>query len=240
MMQKTFGAVVGLEATLPVAPHPADLFKCEDSSTIARRDHCRLAHDGTAWMFFDSWEENEGESLARLADKLYDDFEAFAGHDDAIAAAKHNAFATEPEWPEYVKDYYRDDCEIQADLSDSELSAICAKLYDCANGVSVGSGLSGLDCVLTSWEVQEYDHEVLCDGHSILASLDDCDDEFGLEYFLDQYCYDHKFVITDGKYAHDGCMNWSHDSDKTYWWGCSHETMWDVYVEVMGEPVLAE
>lgn len=241
ILQATFGKVVGLEALLPIAPHPADLFKCEDSSTVARRDHCRFSYDGKAWLFFDGWEAHEGEELAQLIDTLDDKFEDFVDHDDSIAAVKRTAFAANPEWPEYVEDYYRNDCEIPGKLSDGELSAICHKLYDCANGVSGGSGIDdhdGIDCVLTTYEVGKSNHEVLCADYPVLASLDGCEDEFGLEHFLDHYVYyEHGFVSIDGKYAHDGCMNWSRTSDKIYWWGCSHETMWDVYVEVMGEPV---
>ena len=233
-VQRTFGSIVGLEPTLPIAPHPDDQFICEDTGEWKRRDEVLFSYDGKAWWFSDDRYEYETDALVALAKALEEGLDDHIDHDDSIDDVKHHAFNECVTWREYVVDYYRDDCDDCTGATEHELEMICDDLRDRADAVVKTTGYSDFDYDLTSWDVGEVHDQIDVNDFPILKALHGRNDDFDLEGALEDYVYDNEFVKCAGKFVSRGdypCLDLMVASDKTYWWGCSHETMEEVYHE---------
>lgn len=230
-VQRTFGSIVGLDKFMPIAPHPNDELRCEDTGEWKRRDEVLLSYDGKAWWWNDDRYDYEAIALNGLAGALLEDLDDCVDLDDSIDHAKHAAFNDCLTWREYVEDYYRDDCDDCTGHTDYEFEMICDELMDRADTIVKCTGYSDFDYDLTSWDVGEIDEPIYLNDHPLLKALHDRDE---LEGMLDDYDCDHGFTSCNGKYVSKGeypSINLRLISDKTYWWGCSHETMEKVYHE---------
>jgi hypothetical protein len=236
MMQKTFGMFEGLDESMPIAPHPADEFICEDTGEWKRRDEVLFSYDGKAWWDGDEREEYEGAALVVLAETLLEGMDNYVDHDDSIEGVKHAAFNNDSTWREYVGDYYHDDCEGNDDFTDHELEMICDDLRDRAETAVMYSGYSSLDYDLLCWDVGEVTEQISINDHPLLKALHGRGD---LDDMLEDCDCDHEFLSSGrlGKFVSGGSypsLDLMLASDKTYWWGCSHETMEEVYQEHVG------
>jgi hypothetical protein len=237
-VQRTFGAVVGMEPTLPIAPHPADQFVCEDTGALKYRADCIFSADGKAWEDEDerfSYDSDAFEALAKTLSKGCDDY---ISHDDSVEDRKHDAFNNDQTWREYVEDYYRDDCEDCVGHTEYEMEMICDELRDRADAVVKVSGYSDFDYDLTSWDVGEDDTEIMINDHPLLKTLYEREGDYDLEEMMDYTDGYHDFIHAgrDGKFVSRGdnpSITLRIFSNKTYWWGCSHETMEEVYRNIV-------
>jgi len=220
-----------MEPTLPIAPHPADEFTCEDTGEWKRHDEVLFSYDGKAWWWDDERADYEATALTALAETLEEGVEDRIDHGDSIEDVKHHAFNNEQTWRDYVRDYYRDDCDGCTGHTDHEFEMICDDLIDHADAVVKTNGYSDFDYDLTSWDVGEVHEQIDVKDVPLLAAwhgrgvLDD---------MLEEWDYDHNFVSYRGKFVSRGnypSLDLMVASDKTYWWGCSHETMEEVYHE---------
>ncbi len=230
-VQRTFGSIVGLDSLMPIAPHPADEFRCEDTGEWKRRDEVLLSYDDKAWWWNDERYDYEVTALVELAETLLEGMDDRVDHIDSIDDAAYPAFNNELTWREYVGDYYRDDCDDCTGHTEHELEMICDDLRDHADAVVKSFGYSDFDYDLTSWDVGEVDESITINNHPLLKALHDRDE---LESMLDDYDCDHEFVShgSPDKYVFGGnypSIILRLTSDKTYWWGYSHEAMEEVY-----------
>ena len=233
-VQRTFGEIVGLPPVLPIAPHPEDLHLCEDTWEWKRRDDCLFSYDGKAWWFSDDRYDYEVTALVALAKTLEEGVDDRIDHADSISDVVHVAFNEDSTWREYVRDYYRDDCDDCTGHTDHEFEMICDDLRDRAETVVKFNGYSGFNYDLISWDVGEVHEQVDIKDVPLLKALHGRDDGFDLEFALDDYDCDHEFVSYRGKFVSRGdypSLDLMVVSDKTYWWGHSHETMEEVYHE---------
>ena len=225
MMQKTFDNM-GLDPILPVATHPMDEFQCGDTGEWKSRDECLFSYDGKAWWWDDERWDYESAALVELAGTLLEGMDDYVDHDDSIEDVKHPAFNMDQTWRECVGDYFR---EYFGDCAEYQMEMICDDLQDCADGVVKTTGYSDdFDYDLNSWDVGEVHDQVMINDHPLLKALYERN---ALESMLDDWGSDHEFV-RHGKYISGGeypCLDLMLDSDKSYWWGCSHETMEEVY-----------
>jgi hypothetical protein len=233
-VQRTFEWLGVAGGVLPIAPHPDDQFRCEDTGDWKRRDECLFSYDGKAWLDNEERYEYETDALVALAEALKEGLNDRIDHDDSIEGVKHSAFNDDPTWREYVGNYYRDDCDDCTGHTDAEFEAICDDLRDRAETVVKTTGYSDFDYDLLSWDVGEVHDQIDVNDFPILKALHGREGEFNLEFAIEDYVYDTEFVKCAGKFVSRGdypSLDLMVASDKTYWWGCSHETMEEVYHE---------
>ena len=236
-VQRTFEWLGVPEGVLPIAPHPFDEFICEDTGEWKYRDEVLLSYDGKAWWWNDERYNYEVTALVALAKTLEEGVDAYIDHDDSISGVKHPAFNNDLTWRESIGDYYRDDVDGCIGATEYQLEMICDDLRDRADTQVKRTGYSDFDYDLNSWDVGEVHEEIMINDHPLLKALHGRDDEFDLEHALDEWDCDHEFVGRKGKFVSKGkypSLDLMLASDKTYWWGCSHETMFEVYHEHVG------
>jgi len=230
-VQRTFGSVVGLDPVLPITPHPEDLHRCKDTGEWKRRDECLFSYDGTAWWYSDERYDYEATALVKLAETLLEKLDDYVDHDDSISDVKYHVFNNDLTWREDIHDYYCGYCDDCTGHTDHQMEMICDDLRDRAETVIKRTSYSDFDYDLTSWDVGEVDDTIMINDYPLLKALHDRDE---LEDMLDDYDHDHEFVmhgypaqyVSEGKYP---SIDLRLISDKTYWWGHSHETMYEVY-----------
>ena len=229
-IQRTFGEIVGLDPFMPVAPHPNDEFRCEDTGEWKRRDEVLFSYDGIAWWDHDERYDYEVTALVGLAETLLEGMDDYVDHVDSIDDAKHEAFNDDLTWREYVADYYCDDTDDCTGHTDHQFEMICDDLRNRADAVVRTCGYSDFDYNLTSWDVVKVHDQIMINDHPLLKALHDRDE---LEGMLDDYSCDHEFVSHGRPAQYVSSKYPSLDlmlvSDKTYWWGHSHEIMEEVY-----------
>jgi hypothetical protein len=223
-----------MEPTLPIAPHPSDEFICEDTGEWKRRDEVLFSYDGKAWWWHDERYDYEVTALVALSETLEEGVEDRIDHDDSISDVVFHAFNVDDTWRGYVADYFKDDCDDCTGHTEYQMEMICDDLRDRAETTVKTTGYSDFDYDLTSWDVGEVDETVYLNDHPLLKALHGRDDGFDLEYALDDFDCDLEFVSYDSPAKYVSRRDYSSIdlrviSDKTYWWGCSHETMEEVY-----------
>jgi hypothetical protein len=233
MAQMTFGSIVGMESTLPTASHPSNEYLCEDTGEYRLRDEVLFSYDGKAWSDSEERYDYEATALVELAETLLEWVDDYVDHDDSISAAVYPAFGFDQTWREYIADYYRDDCDDCTGHTDAEFETICDTLRDGADAMMEINGYSTFDYDLTSYDVGEINEQIDINDHPILKALHERGD---LEGILDSTECGHEFVSFQGKFVSGGkypCLDLMLASDKTYWWGYSHEEMEEVYHDIV-------
>lgn len=224
--QKTFGAVVGMEATVPVKPDPDTLIECSDDTMIRRGDaryDCRGgvhrtdsdAHDANVTIVtevldgVDEWVTEYSTENTDYAD----------GYAHIIDELSHL-------WPDLVNEWLCDNYEFESETDDKLVKLICEALdggFDCEPEYnrSEYATYSGSGCCLWGTDIGECEEQIDISNHDELQALHD---EGILDDILDDVNCDayvsrsHRRVLNKktGNYKNVGretYMPYDHDSD---------------------------
>jgi len=245
MMQRTFGAVVGLDPVVPTRPHPEDEVVCKDTGeTKALRD-CILAADGTVFEDHDErFEYDAGLVKVILESHIEWDDEYHQSND--CADNYHFLVGEDSSTISEALTYWADS-HTDSDSDDYPLlmrEAVCRDILEQLE-VKILRGHSTYDApdiTLGDYEVGETEVHVDIANNDVLAALVARGDLESILESLDRdFCISSlsKRVVKGGKFVrweHDcyvsgGCFTLMNNPDCRYVFGLSDEAMVSIWEE---------
>jgi hypothetical protein len=255
MMQATFGAVVGLEAIMPIAHHPNDWVRCEDTNGWTRRSDCIEAVDGSNWLETEARNEHEEQIVKDYFDDIIKWSDEYHASSDCVNEYAYLVWENieglrarikrvlEDEFYDYTK------CDF---LTDEVLNDFCTALEDHVECKAVSGYYDPFEVTFDSFDFGESEEQIDINGNELLHDLHERGD---LEGYLDSldcdFCFHRDsirvcndagefvrwdsgcFIRTDfdGKHPY---IYLSNNTGLWYHYGCSSETFrtaWNEFAE---------
>lgn len=226
--QRTFGATMGMDPTVPTRSHPDDLSACMDSGDFIRYADCHFSTDGHPFENRDERNEYDLEALRAFFEKAVEWSDDYRGSQDC---ADDYAFLVRenPEHvPEGVKDWVDYNYGDYRDFDARMIDDVCTDLADQHVTMKISHGCFGSsDHAVTfdSYDCGEVEEQIEVSGSDLLAALHDRGDLEGMLGELNEFCIaEHR-----GSYVDHGTITFYTNTDIWYHAGCDEETMKDVW-----------
>lgn len=245
MLQTTFAGTLE-----PIAPHPEDMIDCEDTGAWKRRADCVESVDGKFWSDDEERYDHELYLVEEYLEGVVEWSDEYHATDDCVGEYAYLIW----ENPERITDNVRsaleealgDDCDnLTDDLVDDIVDALAGHVDHTTSRSH--TPWSGLDVEFDSFDIGEVEEQISINEVDLLRDLHARGDLEGfLEEWSSQYCLFciHHAIYTDGvftgkyeygPYVQGGdtypSITLTNDTGLWYHFGCSTETLLEVYDE---------
>jgi len=246
IMQKMFDGTLE-----PIASHPDDMVDCEDTGAYKRRAECVKSVDGKFWEAREERYDHERD----LVETYFKDFIEWSDEhhasDDCVGEYAYLVWENREQITGNVRealgnllgDEWEDSDVSNDDLVDDIVEALSEHVeFDTTTGYH---GWSKHDVNFDSFDIGEVEEQVSINEHDLLRDLNVRGDleeilvDLGSDFYFQQFSrairdedgkftskYEYEPIISRGEYP---CIMLTNDTSLWYHYGCSDDTLEEVY-----------
>jgi hypothetical protein len=237
-VQRTFGSIVGLEPTLPIAPHPYDYVDLEDTGGYAHRYECHESADGKYWKCWEERDDHETYIVDELLESIIEGDDDYLISGDCMDSYVEAARFDSDDCIERLNCWLEDNCEGFDACDKSTLREIYNELWEvagCEANHSNWIDSSDHDFVIGSVEMGEHEIQVDVANHPVFVALADRGDLEDMLHASNYLGFNERTIYKDDKvvghervdYVSHGSFFMMNNTDIHHWWGCTNKQVWE-------------